>query len=154
MLTIVLAFAACEGSEPSGAPDASVECVPSGVTEEEATRTTDAASVTVTARLENALRHCAKDELAFELVLDTHSVDLLDIEMTGAARIETSRGDAPATGFAWAPGSESSHHRDGALTIEAPPLEDATWLRLTVADVAGVDRIFEWDATLLAHDLP
>jgi hypothetical protein len=40
------------------------------------------------------------------------------------------------------------------LTVAAPPLEGAAWLRLTIADVAGVDRIFEWNASVLAHDLP
>jgi hypothetical protein len=153
-LTIVLAVAACGTPDPSGAPDAASECEPSGVTDAQVIRATDAGSVTVTALLENALEHCRKPELAFALVFDTHSVDLLAIDVVRSARVDTSLGGSVATGLDWSPASESSHHREGVLTTASPPLEGAAWLRLTIADVAGTDRIFEWDASFLAHDLP
>ena len=41
-----------------------------------------------------------------------------------------------------------------SLRVAAPPLAEADWLRLTLPGVAGVDRTFEWDSELLAHDLP
>ncbi len=141
-------------SEDGAALDATAGCTPSGVTEADATRTTAAASITVDATLLNALQHCAKPEIAFKLVLDTHSVDLLGIDLLASARLETDGGELVTDGFGWTPVSETSHHREGTLTAPAPPLLGAAWLRLTVQDVGGVDRVFEWDATYLAHDLP
>lgn len=158
---IAVLFTACNpGPDSGGAPDAARAedampgCTPSGVTETDATRTTEAASVTVTATLRNALEHCTKAELAFGLVFDTHSVDLLAVDITASTTIETSNGGQLDGALTWSPGSESSHHRDGVLTAPAPVLDGADWLRLTIAEVAGVDRVFEWDASLLAHDLP
>jgi hypothetical protein len=158
----ILALAcACGGNPDPGVspdappqPDARPGCAPSGVSETEATRATDAAAVTASALLRNALEHCAKPELTFGLVFDTHSVVLLGLDIPAAARVQTSAGAMLSGGFVWTPGSESSHHRDGLLTVTAPPLAGVTWLRLTVVGVAGVDRAFEWDASLLAHDLP
>jgi hypothetical protein len=137
-----------------GAVDARADCAPSGVDEAGATRRSEGAAVTVDATLLNALEHCAKPALSFRLVLDTHAVDLLSIDLEAIARVVTSTGTTVATGFAWSGTDESSHHREGVLAVAAPPLEGAAWLRLTLEGVAGVDRSFEWDETLLAHDLP
>ena len=146
------------GTSSGGAAESSTgsesACTPSGVLEADATRTVEAASVTTSATLLNALEHCAKDELAFRLVLDTHTVDLLAYDMIAEAYVDTSNGTTVAEGFVWDGGSESSHHRDGILRVVAPPLAGAEWLRLTLPGVAGVDRTFEWDSELLAHDLP
>lgn len=157
---MVLVSVACNADPDTVAVDAAVvvdsapACTPSGVSDADATRSTEAASVRVSTLLRNALEHCAKPDLTFDLVLDTHSVDLLAIDLAASARIETSSGGAIDNGLTWAPGSESSHHRDGVLTAPEPALDGAEWLRLTIAEVAGVDRVFEWDASLLAHDLP
>lgn len=129
-------------------------CTRSEVTETQAKRNTGGGSVTVDATFVNALEHCRKSELAFKLVLDTHSVDLMAINLAGSARVETSSGQTRTTGFVWKPGSESSHHRDGILTVPAVPLAGAAWLRLTLSSIAGSNRVFEWQADLLAHDLP
>ena len=161
-LLLLVAFStACSactdgGASPDATPavDGEPGCVPSGVLEADATRSTEAAEVTVSSVLRNALTHCVKAELAFALVFDTHSVDLLAIDIATSARIETSAAADITGALAWAPGSESSHHRDGVLTAPAPSLDGVAWLRLVISDIAGVDRVFEWDATLLAHDLP
>lgn len=129
-------------------------CTPSGVLEADATRTVEAASVTTSATLLNAIEHCAKDELAFRLVLDTHTVDLIAYDIVAEAYVDTSNGTTVAEGFVWEGGSESSHHRDGVLRVAAPLLAGADWLRLTLPGVASVDRTFEWNSELLAHDLP
>lgn len=138
------------GSSSSGG----VLCTPSGVLESDATRTVEAASVTTTAILLNALEHCEKEEVAIRLVLDTHAADLLGYDVAAEASLDTSDGAAVDQGFVWEGGSESSHHREGILRVAAPPLVGAEWLRLTLPGVAGVDRTFEWGADLLAHDLP
>ena len=62
-----------------------VPCTPSGVLESDATRTVEAASVTTTATLLNALEHCKKEEVAIRLVLDTHTVDLLGYDIAAEA---------------------------------------------------------------------
>ncbi len=110
--------------------------------------------MTTSATLLNALEHCEKEELAIRLVLDTHTVDLLAYDIVAEAYVDTSNGATLAQGFVWEGGSESSHHRDGVLRVAAPPLAGAAWLRLTLPGIAGVDRTFEWDSDLLAHDLP
>lgn len=133
--------------------DADATCSPSGVSAEAATRTTDAGTVVVSATLRNALARCAKEEVVFALVFDTHSLDLTAIDVRAASTVQTSLGGGVAD-LVWEPGSVSSHHVDGTLRGTAPPLSGASWLRLTVRDVAGTDRVFEWDETLLAHDLP
>lgn len=132
---------------------ASGDCTPSGVTEFEAARISAAASVTVTATLLNSLQHCVKADLSIRVVMDTHAVDLLAIDLPAAARLELD--DLPVAGdLTWTPASEGSHHRDGTLSVPAPPLLGASWLRLTLVDVAGLDRVFEWSYDLLLHDLP
>lgn len=145
---------ATSGEETGSSTEAGSACTPSGVAEADATRTVEAASVTVAATLLNALEHCAKDKLAIRLVLDTHSVDLLAYDIAAKASVVTSNGTPVEDGFAWEGGSESSHHRDGTLLVAAPPLTAVAWLRLTLPGVAAVDRTFEWDAELLEHDLP
>lgn len=124
-------------------------CAPTGISEEQVTRQTDAASVTATAAFLNAVDGCSSDELRFKLVLDTHSVALDAIDLPGSALVETSLGGQISSGFRWAGGSESSHHRDGVLSVAAPALAGASWLRLTLVGIGGVDRIFEWDGSLL-----
>ncbi len=137
---------ACDGATPA--------CVPSGVTEAEATRSSSAGSVTVKATLLNALEHCPKQTIAFELILDTHSVDLLGIDVAASARLEASSGESVMEGFTWTPTSESSHHRAGTLAASALQLSGAEWLWLTIEGVAGSDRVFEWDESLIVHDIP
>lgn len=138
----------------AGRGDAPPGCTFTTVTVEEATRTAEAAGITVRATLANAFIHCAKTEVVIELVLDTHVIDLLAVDVPGTAVLETSLGAVVSDGFSWTPGYETSHHRDGVLRAPAPPLAGAAWLRLTLPAVGGVDRVFEWDETLLAHDLP
>lgn len=138
----------------SGNTGDGANCIPSGVSEGDATRTVDAAAVTASATLLNALEDCPKSEMSFKLVLDTHSIDLLSFDVMSNVRLETSSGVAVEQGFTWEVSSDSSHHREGILRVAAPPLTGVTWLRLTVLGLADVDRVFEWDAALLAHDLP
>lgn len=135
-------------------PDGAAGCPSSGIAPEEATRSTEGGEVTVTARLENALTHCGKEELTFFVVLDTHAVDLLGIDVAAIASIEV--GGAPVVAsFTWTGTSESSHHREGTLVTGAPAgLAAADPLLLALSDVSGVPRTFEWDASFLVHDAP
>ncbi len=110
--------------------------------------------MTADATLLNALEHCRKADLVFKLVFDTHSVDLTAIDIARSARVENSSVQSATSGFTWKPGSESSHHRDGNLTLPAGSLADADWLRLTLSSIAGSDRTFEWQRNFLKHDLP
>lgn len=136
-------------TSPADATDGSA-CTPTGVSEEQATRLTDAGSVSATAVFLNVVDGCGTDELRFKLVLDTHSVALDAIDLPASARLETSLGVQVSSGFSWAGGSESSHHRDGVLSVAAPSLAGASWLRLTLLGIAGVDRTFTWDELSLS----
>ncbi len=106
------------------------------------------------ATLLNALQHCQKTELAFKLIFDTHSEDLTAIDIAGSARVQDSMAQPRTAGFTWKPGSESSHHRDGILTVLAVPLAGSVWLRLSLSSIFGTNRVFDWGEDLLAHDLP
>lgn len=125
-------------------------CTVTGISEEQATRLTDAGSVTASAAFLNAVDGCWTGELRFKLVLDTHSVALDAIDLPASARVETSLGAQVSSGFLWAGGSESSHHRDGVLSVAAPSLAGSSWLRLTLLGIAGVDRTFTWDGSSLS----
>lgn len=146
-----------QSADATAPPDTAIDagdaagagCAPTGLTEAQVTRKTDAAAVTVDAILLNALEGCPKDRLRFKLVLDTHSVALDAIDLPGSAVVETSLGGKVPGAARWTGGSESSHHRDGVLEVNAPSLVGVAWVRLSLRGIAGVDRSFEWDAGAL-----
>jgi len=87
------------------------------------------------------------EDLEFDVVLNTHSVDL-SMDLTTLATLTTDTGvtvqattwDAPRGG----------HHVEGRLIFPAskddkPILEGATKLTLTIVDVDAPSRVFEWD---------
>ena len=87
------------------------------------------------------------DALEFDVVMDTHSIDLsMDLATlstlttdTGVS-VESTLWDAPLGG----------HHVEGKLIFPAtkdgkPILEDATKLTLTITNVDAPTRIFEWE---------
>jgi hypothetical protein len=124
------------------------DCIPSGISEAQATRKSAAASVTVDVVLLNAVDGC-RNVLRFKLVLDTHSFPLLALDLPASARLESSSGIVVTSGFSWVGSSESDHHREGILGAASANLAGSAWLRLTVKGIAGVDRTFEWDSTSL-----
>ena len=85
-------------------------------------------------------------ELALEVAMDTHSVDL-SMDLAELATLTTDNGrTVPATLWDAVPGG---HHVSGVLTFPAvvegtAVLEGATQLTLTITDVDAPSRTFTW----------
>ncbi|HEY3548632.1 MAG TPA: hypothetical protein VGK17_21365 [Propionicimonas sp.] len=83
--------------------------------------------------------------IAFEVALDTHSVDLDGLDLRGASLRNGS--GATITGPIW-DADKGGHHRSGRLTFPGDPgtfLASTTWIELLVPDVAGVPvRTLRW----------
>ncbi|MFN3565059.1 MAG: hypothetical protein ACK4V1_03620, partial [Burkholderiaceae bacterium] len=76
----------------------------------------------------------------FEIVFDTHSVDLSRDLLKSAALIDTAgRRHAP---LAWEGDPPGGHHRKGVLSFE--PLKDVDEVRLQIRDVGAPERDFRW----------
>lgn len=78
----------------------------------------------------------------FQLVFDTHSVDL-DFDVAAAAELRDEKGAAYGTPL-WNGDPPGGHHRKGVLTFPTPLQQTAT-LSLILNDIAGVtERTFVW----------
>jgi hypothetical protein len=86
------------------------------------------------------------DQLEFDVVMDTHSVDL-SMDLATLATLTTDTG-VTVQAAAWdAP--RGGHHVEGKLTFPAVKdgksiLEGASKLTLTIVDVDAPSRIFDW----------
>lgn len=87
--------------------------------------------------------------LDFDVVLDTHSVDLA-WDLAAQATLATNTG-REASGQSWPIGT--GHHVEGLLTFPAntpdgkPLLDGATTLTLTIMDTDVPERVFVWQRT-------
>lgn len=85
----------------------------------------------------------SSDEPRFQIVLETHSVnlDVYDLKTIAALRDDTGN-IYPATGIET---KGSGHHREGTLTF--PKISpESKHIEVVIKDVAGVkERIFRWD---------
>jgi len=83
--------------------------------------------------------------LAFEVALDTHSVDLDGLDLRGAT-LQNDKGGTIAAPV-WDAG-KGGHHRSGRLTFQGDPgtfLASTAWIELLVPDIAGVPvRTLRW----------
>lgn len=80
--------------------------------------------------------------LVFEVVMDTHSVDLSD-DLTKVSLLRDDAGTAYKP-TAWDGAGPGGHHRSGALKF-APLSRQPKSLTLVIKEVAGVpERIFRW----------
>ena len=83
---------------------------------------------------------------AFDITLDTHSVDLDALDLADAI-LRNDRGDT-LTATPWdAP--KGGHHREGALTFDgdaAPFLDGAQWIELVFTGIGDLpERTLRWD---------
>jgi len=88
------------------------------------------------------------DTLEFDVVMDTHSVEL-NMDLAPLATLTTDAGMS-VDGLAWST-AESGHHVTGMLSFPATQngisiLDGATELTLTIRDVDAAERIFTWQA--------
>ena len=103
-------------------------------------------SVTVVLTGKNV--NAESDTLEFDVVMDTHSVEL-DMDLTPLATLTTDTGIS-VDGLAWST-AESGHHVTGMLSFPASLdgvsiLDGATELTVTIRDVDAAERIFTWQA--------
>jgi len=85
----------------------------------------------------------AKDEARFQVMLDTHSVDLdsYDLKVLSLLRDETGKEYQPAQ----IENKGGGHHREVVLSFPKPPPGNKR-LELVTKGIAGVkERVFRWD---------
>lgn len=123
---------------------------PAALSEAELMRTSEAAGITVKVTFLNPLLKPEAEKLIFKVALDTHTVDLSQLDLTKLAVLRTGEGVVVNKGFTWEPESESSHHRAGLLkldaTFEGKPLitKDTKYIELEMKEVGVPSRIFKW----------
>ncbi len=148
------------GRSPAAQPPPAQPTVPAqtpALTEADLTRTSQAAGITVTVTFVNPLLKPEEvnGRLVFKVALDTHTVDLLQFDLTKLAVLRTSDGTVVNTGFTWEPESESSHHRSGLLKLEATtegkPLisKETKYIELELKDIGVSSRLFQWEGEYL-----
>lgn len=149
LLTLTLILAACAPSQatpfPTDPQPAAVSTEPPQADAGGLTRSDEQGAVTVEVtplNLDNP-----SDQLEFDVLLNTHSVDL-SMDLATLATLTTNTGvTIPAT--LWdAP--RGGHHVEGKLIFPAtedgkPILEGVIKLTLTIVNVDASSRIFEWD---------
>jgi hypothetical protein len=111
-----------------------------GATTSQATRTDSGGGVTVKVTL---LDSKTKGDLHFQVVLDTHSVDLDAYDLK---RLTVLR-DGPANIYrpTYVESKGSGHHRQATVTF-AKPTNSIKRIELVIKGVAGVkERVFRWD---------
>ncbi len=83
----------------------------------------------------------------FQVVMDTHSVYLDSLDLTGLALLKTPAGDLAPSGW---DAPRGGHHRAGALTFPATTADGSPTIstepvELVIRNVAGVpERSFQW----------
>jgi hypothetical protein len=130
-LLIVLGVAACGGGSSADAQ--------AGANGYGGSRTNDEGKVTVKVTWDGRF-----DPLEFDVVLDTHSVELdgydlaemASVRFGGGALLKPSLWDAPKGG----------HHRQGTLAF-GPVAPAGPYLELVIDGVDGRERVFRWDLT-------
>ncbi|MDA8234387.1 MAG: hypothetical protein M0Z31_06175 [Clostridia bacterium] len=118
------------------------------------TKRSDAASVTADITFRNPIDKAGKEELIFEVAFNTHSVPLENYDIANSVILKNDQGKEVATGFAWEPSSEASHHRTGILKIKNDGLltGDTSSLTMILKDLAGVPtREFKWEGDTLKY---
>ena len=93
-----------------------------------------------------------EEELEFDIYMDTHSGDLLELEIEEIAEIETDNGIANQEAFNWQWTQESSHHPAGNLVVKNETNEDeklfdneVTFLKMKLNNINGATHEFKWD---------
>lgn len=107
------------------------------------TQSNEAASVTVAA----TWRGVQSGSLAFDISMDTHSVNLDAYDLGKLASLRDSAGNQ-LNPRSWSAPSGGGHHRSGTLAFAVPSsVSDgsATYVELVVRDIGGVpQRVLRW----------
>lgn len=79
----------------------------------------------------------------FELVFDTHSVNL-DFDVSKISQLTGDQGGSYGDP-SWEGTPAGGHHRRGTLTFSQPVLPEETGAVLILRAISGSDRIFRWE---------
>ena len=147
---IVFLVAACSSSAPpvSVGPSSSVGAASTGPSTQSAdassqqTQTSDGGQVTVVVDWAGPASGAA-----FEVTLDTHSVDLDALDLTDAT-LQNDRGETLTAGAWDAP--KGGHHREGTLTFAGDDvssfLAEAEWVEMTLVGIGDLpERTLRWE---------
>ncbi|MCK8816832.1 hypothetical protein MWH28_05530 [Natroniella sulfidigena] len=136
----------------SAAEEVEDEYLPEDVTEAEVveedwSRSSNQAGVTIGAFLSNPEQ--AEEGLEFEVYMDTHSGNLLDLEIEEVTEVTTDNGVAEGVSWEWV--QEDSHHPSGKLEVsnetEKGQLlidDNTTFIELRFKEINGAEHQFEW----------
>lgn len=85
-----------------------------------------------------------KERLAFEVEMNTHSVDLLQYELDKVAKVSFGQRQN-VSNFTWETISADSHHTKGVLTMEGKWDSDVSFIELKLENINSVPlRSFKW----------
>jgi hypothetical protein len=145
LVAVVVLFGVALGVWNTFGPAKPADNVPAATTSGAAMQTNEGGQVTIKATWQGA-----NAGPVFEIVMDTHAVDLdgYDLKQLVTLRVDSGREVQPASWDA----PKGGHHRSGRLTFpvttaDGAPLigPGARSIELVIRDVAGVpERIFRW----------
>ena len=148
LLTLTFILAACAPAQATplqtDPQPASVSTEATSPSSESATRTDQQGAVTAEVTPLNL--NDPSDQLEFNIVLDTHSVDL-SMDLAMLATLTTDTGISVQATLWDAP--RGGHHVEGKLIFPATKdgktiLDNASKLTLTITNVDAPSRVFEW----------
>lgn len=91
-----------------------------------------------------------ENELMFEIVMNTHSVDLNQYQLNKLAQLSFGTTVNTTGEFEWKPENEDSHHRIGYLKWKGTPSWDG--ITLVLKDIDNIpSRKFVWTKDVLAE---
>ena len=148
LLTLTLVLAACSATALASDP---TPPQPDAVSTESDSSSNDSATLSdqqgaVTVEVTSFNLDSATDTLDFDVVMDTHSVDL-SMDLATLATLTTDTGITVQATLWDAP--RGGHHVEGKLIFPATNngksiLGGATKLTLTISNVDAPSRVFEW----------
>lgn len=121
-----------------------------GITKKSLARTNSGGSVDIRVTYLNPLGSVADGELAFEVRMNSHSVDLDVYKVEELAVLKDDRGNEFKP-LGWFDPGGGGHHRFGILkfsdaTKTGSLVKDAKGITLTISGVSDVDkRVFKWE---------
>ncbi|WP_394237312.1 hypothetical protein [Niallia oryzisoli] len=86
----------------------------------------------------------SSNELIFQIVMNTHSIDLLQYPLDELARLSFSSIENPSGEFKWELTNDDSHHLVGYLKWKGSVIEDNIILKINNIDNIP-SRTFEWE---------
>jgi hypothetical protein len=118
------------------------------VSKKDLRRIDDRGPVEVVSVYLNPLEKVDDDTLAFEITLDTHSVNLSQYKLQELSTLKIG-GGAEIKASGWKNPGGGGHHISGTVVFETGALSSADTIELIVRNIGGIEeRIFTWEPPL------